>query len=259
MSFIDDILDVGSSVWGALTGPGVAAGIARATALGLLLNEVTSSINKDNQKPETATSTTPDYGVREQVDPDTQHSVPVVYGQAFLGGIVTDAVLSEDNMTMWYCITISEQTGKLLSDDSDSVITFEEIYWNQSKITFNTDGITAESLIDTDGNSNSDINGLVRIYCFSGNSNSPVVPEGYSNGSLLAANGVMPNWTFSHSMEDLVFAIISVDYNKEKNITGLGDIEFKLKNTLTQPGDVLYDYMTNTRYGAGIQPEEINS
>jgi hypothetical protein len=84
-----------------------------------------------------------------------------------------------------------------------------------------------------------------------------VVPRGYSNGSLLAAYALMPNWGTDHTMNDLVFALVRVDYNKEKNVTGLGTIDFKMKNTMTQSGDVLYDYMTNTRYGAGIDPAEI--
>ena len=71
MSILDDIVDTGSALWSAFTGPGTGAAIARATTLGYMLKEVTNSINKDNEKPATATTNTPDYGVREQVDPDT--------------------------------------------------------------------------------------------------------------------------------------------------------------------------------------------
>jgi hypothetical protein len=53
-------------------------------------------------------------------------------------------------------------------------------------------------------------------------------------------------------MSNLVFVIVRVDYNKDKNITGLGDLTFEIKNSMKLPGDCLYDYMTNTRYGAGI-------
>lgn len=258
MSFIDQILDVGSSLWKAFTGPGTGAAIARATTLGYLLKEVTDSINSDNQKPRAAEENKPDYGVREQVDPDTDHSIPVVYGTAFLGGIVTDARLVNDNQTMWYCITICEKTGDLI-DGTASVISFEEIYWNQNKLVFNSDGITAASFVDADGNSSSSVSGKIRIYCFSGGSSSPVVPFGYTNGSLQAAYALFPNWTVAHTMNDLVFALVRVDYDKANEVTGLGNLEFKIKNTMTEPGDVLNDYMTNTRYGAGIVPEEIYS
>jgi hypothetical protein len=258
MSFLDDIIDVGSSVWSAITGPGVGAGIARASALGYMLKEVTASVNKDNQKPETATKNTPDYGVREQVDPDTQHAIPVVYGSAVLGGIVTDAVLSSDNKTMWYCITICEKTGNLLGG-TPSVITFERIYWDQNEIIFGTDGITAASFRSEDGVSSDNPNGLVEIYCFNGGSNSPVPPLGYPTGGLYNAWELFPNWTSNHTMDDLVFALIKVEYNREKGITGIGNIEFKLKNSMTDPGDVINDYLTNSRYGAGIPAEEINA
>jgi hypothetical protein len=60
-------------------------------------------------------------------------------------------------------------------------------------------------------------------------------------------------------MSGLVFALVSVTYNKERNVTSLGDIQFRLSNTLTKPGDVLNDYMRNTRYGAGLTDAEIYS
>jgi hypothetical protein len=67
----------------------------------------------------------------------------------------------------------------------------------------------------------------------------------------------MPNWTANHDMTNLVFAIVKITYNKEKNVTGLGDMKFVLENSMSEPGDCLYDYMTNTRYGAGIASTEI--
>lgn len=257
MSFLDDIINVGSGVWDLITGPGVGPGIARATALGFLLKEVTDSIQKDNQKPAAAESNKPDYGVREQVDPDTDNSIPVVYGTAFLGGYVTDAVLTNGNQTMWYCLTICEKTGTLLSTGQDSVISIEGVYWNQNRIIFQSDGITAASFVDEEGNSSDSINGLIRFYFFNNGSSSPVVPTGYSNNVLNGAQGIFPNWTANHTMSGLVFCLVRVDYNKEKEVTGLGNIEFKIKNSMTQPGDCLYDYMTNSIYGAGIVAEEI--
>ena len=258
MSFLDDIVDVGSGVWSMLTGPSVAGGVARATALGYLLKEVTSSINKDNQKPGTASSNTPDMGVRLQVDPDTQHAIPLVYGTAFMGGIVTDAQLTNDNQTMWYCITLCEKTGNLISG-TPSVISFEEIYLDECLVSFNTDGRSVASIKDADGVVNTDIAGLVTIYCYSGSSTSPVVPKGYTAATSPSAYSLFPEWTSNHTMNDLVFVIVRIDYNKDKGVTSLPTIEVKLKNTMSQPGDVLFDYMTNTRYGAGINPAEIYS
>ena len=255
MSFLDDIVDVGSSAWDWATGSSTSAGVARAAALGYMLKEVQSSINKDNEAKNK--SDQKDYGVREQIDPDTDYTIPLVYGSAFLGGVITDAVMTDDNQTMWYCITLCEQTGIKMSDSQQSIISFEGIYWNQGKLAFNSDGVTVASLSDADGNSSSDMDGLVKIYPFAGGSNKPVKIAGYGSGNTANANTLFPNWTTSHTMDELVFCLVKVSYNKTKNVTGLGTMEFNLKNTMKMPGDCLYDYMTNTRYGAGIAPEEI--
>lgn len=210
-----------------------------------------------NSLPGAALNTLPDYGVREQVDPDTEASVPVVYGTAYLGGIITDAQLVNNNQTMWYCITICEKTGIVQSTGQPSEITFEAVYWNQYRVKFKTDGVTVESLIDDDGNENASLNGLVRIYAYNDGSTQPAAFRGYGVPDVSAWN-YMPEWTTNHAMTDLVFALVRVDYNRDLGATGLGNVQFKIKNNLTQPGDVVYDYMTNPRYGAGIQPEEIN-
>ena len=35
-------------------------------------------------------------------------------------------------------------------------------------------------------------------------------------------------------------------------------VKFHVTNSMTQPGDCIYDYMTNEMYGAGIDPAEIS-
>jgi hypothetical protein len=263
MSFIDSIIDVGSGVWNTLTGPSVAGGVARAAALGYMLKEVTASINKDNTKPSAAqdnNATTPDYGVREQIDPSTDNSIPVVYGTAFLQGSIVDAVLTNSNQTMFYAIAICERTGIKLSDGNQSQILFDELYWNGDKINFQGDGITVLSQTNSEGTTNLDMNGLVKFWLYNNGSENQVGKTGVqlTEGTASAYN-IFPNWTVDHKMTELVFAIVQVDYNKSKNITGLGTLEFKMRNTMTQPGDVLNDYLTNARYGAGLGPEEIYS
>lgn len=259
MSFLDSILDVGGSAWQGLTGPGVAGGIARAGILALMLREVTASINKDNEKTDAAKRDRADYGSREQVDPNTESSIPVVYGQAFLSGNITDAQLTNDNQTMWYCITLCERTGVKLSDNQQSVIEFQEIFWNRNRIVFQPDGVTAAAFVDEDGVRSDSINGLIRFYPFSGNSTSPVKFKGQAQGNTSPAYNLFPNWTSNHMMNELAFCLVRVDYSAEKQVTGLGTMEFKLNNSMTLTGDCLYDYMTNTRYGAGITAEEIKS
>lgn len=258
MSFLDDIIDFGSSVVNFVGSNSLGGSLARTAITGLALNQITKSINKDNANTNATTQTEIDYGVREQVDPNTDNPIPVVYGTAFIGGRVSDAVLTNSNQTMWYCLTVCEKTGILMSSGANSQISFDAVYWNQLKVNFQSDGITVASFSDEDGTVVTDPNGLIKMYPFSGGSSSPVNFTGYTSGNGATANSLFPNWTTSHTMNDLVFILVRVDYNKSKNITGLGNLQFKMRNTLTQPGDCLYDYMTNTRYGAGIAPEEIN-
>lgn len=259
MSFIDDIVSVGSSIYKTVSSNKIASGLAKTVALGFLLNKVNSSLNKKNSPPPQAATSQPDRFVREALSPDTNHSIPVVYGTAFVKGIITDAYLSPDNLTMWYCVTICEKTGTKLSDSQASNFTFEEIYWNDYKLNFQTDGVTVASGVDSNGNTNSNIAGQIEIFCFGGNSTTPKVPVGYTNGSLGAAYAIFPSWTSSHQMNDLVFCLVKLTYSKEKDVTALGEMTFKITNSMTLPGDVILDYMTNERYGAGIPSTEIYS
>jgi hypothetical protein len=259
MSFIDDVVNVGSSIIKGFSGNGIVPTLARTAAMGLALNQISKSINKDNTKPAAADSSRRDRETRVQQSPDTQHRIPVVYGQAFLGGIVTDAILTNGGQTMYFVMTICEKTGVKLSDGEPSTFQFNEVYWEDAKINFLNDGITLGSITDADGNVSTELQGLVKVYCFAGNSQTPVVPVGFTNGNLASAYGVIPTWTDQHQMNDLIFAVIKIDYSAEKDLRGLGKIDFKITNSMTLPGDCVQDYMTNTRYGAGIPLSEINS
>lgn len=259
MSFIDDIIGVGKTLYKTVSGNEIASSLAKTAALGFLLNQVNKNVNKDNDLAAQAKLNDKDRFVREQLSPNTKHAVPVIYGNAFVKGIITDAQLTDSNGTMWYCVTICEKTGTLLSTSADSDITFKKIYLNNCEVSFQNDGITVASIVDADGVVNSDVNGLIQIYCYNDGEDNPTLPLGYTNNNLLFARNIFPDWTSNHSMTGLVFVLVKVIYSKEKNVTSLGELEFELNNTMTLPGDVLYDYMTNTRYGAGIDPTEIYS
>lgn len=259
MSFLDDIVSVGSSIFKTVSSSKIASGLAKTVALGFLLNKVNSSLNKKNSPPPQATTAQPDRFVREVLSPSTNHSVPVVYGTAFIKGIITDAYLAPDNLTMWYCVTICEKTGTKLSDSQASDFSFNEIYWNDYKLNFENNGIIVSSGVDSNGNTNTNIAGLIEIYCYAGNSQSPKVPVGYSNGSLGSAYAIFPTWTSNHQMNDLIFCLVKLTYNKEKDVTALGEMTFRITNSMSMPGDVILDYMTNERYGAGIPSTEIYS
>lgn len=271
MSFLDDLVDIGSSVFG---GEGLGASLARTALAGYALSEITNSLKPEDAKDAAKDPTNAaavDKGVRQQVDASTDNSVPVVYGKAFTGGKIFDAYMTPDGTTMFFALAISEVTRQF-SNNGESLgqIKFEGVYWNNSRVIFDIDNTTVLGLYDEGSGSTVDLGGmvdpsggLIKIYLYNQGSRYSTIPtDRWSPGSpypsgLAYAYNVMPNWTPNHLCNDLVFAIVRVVYNKDKNVTGLGDLKFHVNNPLNNPGDVLLDYMTNTRYGAGITLEDI--
>lgn len=263
MSFLDDIVDTGKSLLGGIFGgdnksggSGIVGSLLSTALTGFALYKVNQSVSTP---PAPTISSPPDLGNHLSIEPDPQQKIPVVYGTAYLPGIITDAVASDNNLTMTYVVTLCEKTGTLLSDNTDSTFDFLDVYWNNNRIVFNGDGVTANYTTDADGNVDNNINGLVHVYCFNGSSLYPVVPVGYENNALSAAYGLVPNWDNTYMMNDLIFAVVKVSYNRDKGITDLPSISFNLRNSMTLPGDCIQDYMTNARYGAGIDLGEIYS
>lgn len=256
MSFLDDIVDVGKAVFG---GDSVGSSLARTAALGATLYLLNRN-GKGNGNPGSASTSTPDPRNRLTLNASPDNQIPVVYGTAFAPGMLTDAHISNSNTRMHFVYTICERTGTLLSDNSDSTFTFLDIYINDQRCVFKSDGITVDYTLDRDSNVDYSMQDIVKVYCFAGSSSEPVVPSGYTNGSLSAAYSIVPTWTINHSMDDLIFAVIELNYNRDKSVTTApSSLKFHIENSMTQPGDCLYDYMTNTRYGAGIADSEINA
>jgi hypothetical protein len=235
----------------------IGSSIAKTALIGYAANRVNKSINKSNDVDRSQTPAPVDPGVRVQVNPDASYKVPVLYGTATWGGTITDAWLTSDNKTMYFCLTLAERTGTLLSTAASTSYVFNDVYANDNRIIFKADGITADYMIDRDGNRDPSIRDLFKVYCYAGNSELPVIPEYYTASVPGYAYNIMPNWTSDHMMEDLIFAIIEIDYSKDKGVTGIPRMQFTITSSMSLPGDVLYDYMTNTRYGAGIPATDI--
>ncbi len=213
-------------------------------------------IDEENQL-EPINTDAPDEGVRLQVTADVSNKIPIVYGQAHLGGKMIDVEMGSDNRTMYYCMVFSEKTGNLI-DGTPSAFTFKDVYVNGMRVVFQADGVTVDYVTDRNNFQDDSSRGLMEFYCYAGNSTSHVAVEDYPLGSGTSnAYDVMPSWTSTHNMSDLIFIVAKLKYSPTKNQTDLPNIAVHLKNSLTQPGDVLFDYMTNTRYGAGIPQAEI--
>ena len=200
-----------------------------------------------------------DTGARQQVPPANNNSIPIVYGDAWLGGVFVDAVLSTDQKTMYYVLAISS-----ISSDASATFSFDrtKFYYGDRLVTFDgTDQTKVISLTDGDGNVDTKISGNLYISLYTST----------NAGVITSINGTAPNvfmggadipaalrWPSSgRQMNGLAFAIVKLNYSADAGTTGLQPITFYCQHypkggSVAKPGDVWYDYMTDTRYGAGM-------
>lgn len=262
MAFVSSIV-AAATAFGTFLASGTIGALLARTAITAL---VSYALNRSIAKGQAQTGIDP--GARQMLSAATNHKIPVIYGTAFIGGAITDGQLVNDNKTMHLALTISESTGRLFSSGAAPTYTFNQCFRNTDTMTFRTDGITVDFVIDADGNTDNSMSGLIqiRMYAGSGAAADQIAPDsslivGGVSPTMTAVDAwdVFPGWTAATTMSDLVFVIIKVDYNRDKNLTSIGDYQFKITNNLKLGGDVLFDYATNTRYGAGIRLAEIST
>lgn len=264
MSFFSDIVELGRSALDWLGRDTIGSNLARTAISGLILNQTQKSITAANAQSAAAASTALrgqviDDQARLQVTPDTAHAIPVVYGTATLGGAITH-VESQNYSTLYVVFTLCEVTGTKLSDGLASSFQFDEIRINDQRVVFAAGGQVVQYTLDRSGAIDNSLDGLVEIRCYANGSANPVRPVGYaSGGTLESAWDFIPTWTNTDTMNNLVFAVVRLTYNSQRGVTGIPNISFQITNSMTLPGDCIQDYMTNTRYGAGIPIEEIYS
>jgi len=254
MSFISGLASYGKSALSYLSGNSYGASLVKTVALGYAVSQLSDSAKKANNSG----SDNIDDGVRLQVAPAASHKIPILYGDAHFGGIISDAEMTDNNKTMYYAVTLSERTGNKLSNGTATSYTFKDVYWNDQRVVFRSNGYTVDYSVDRSGNIDRSLSGFVNIYVYAGSSSEGIAHENHP-ATIPNADTVIPSWTSSHTMSDLVFAVVKVDYNKERSITGIGDLSFHIASDMIEPGDVLFDYMTNPMYGAGIDSSLINS
>jgi hypothetical protein len=159
---------------------------------------------------------------------------------------------------MAYVLTLSEKT-------QTGTFSVGNIYWNDQLLVFKTgsDSHIVASSIDQNGlgEANTNYDGFIRVRIYSGGSEAanqifPTTGTPVTAYSLLAGS----ESETTYDMTDLVFAVVQVDYDtNNKGPNGLGQVTFELTNSLKNPGNVWYDYMTSERYGAGIPSAQIDT
>ena len=207
-----------------------------------------------------------DMGVRQQVPPSAVNAIPIVYGNAYMGGTFVDAVLTTDQRKMYYVLAISSisPNGQFAFDQTD-------MYYGDRKIGFDpSEQGKVITLTDEAGNVDTKVSGNLFIYLFTSNqagtitaiNSSGTLPSGIMGGVDIAAGQRWP--ASGRQMNGLAFAIVILNYNRDADSTQLNPITFKVAHTLNgtgvaKAGDVWYDYMTNAVYGGAVDAAFVNS
>ena len=202
----------------------------------------------------------PNQGTRIQLAPDTGNKLQVCYGNVLTSGPVCDANISNSNKTMHFFIVLSEKT-----DTGTFTIGTNGIRFGDKKLVFGT-GSTAHQItgvFDANGTAENNWTGKIRVRVYSGGtaSSNQIFPVPGGGVTAAAATTMMPHWdtTTNYKGTSLVFAMVEVDYDAEEGLTNMDAMTFDLRNTLRSPGNVMLDYMQNSRYGAGINSDLIDS
>ena len=227
--------------WGA-TAFGTYAAMAVGTLVGGALAFATAKVLGVFDPPDLG----PDPGVKIQLAPSTDNKIGVAYGRNYMSGPITDIAISNSNQMMHYCITLSERV-------TGGTYTVNQILRDSAVLNFAAGNATISGQTNTNATSVTNVAGKIRVRVYAGGTaaTNQIFP---STGTQVAATTMMPHWTNTtdYSMEELVFAMIEVDYDAENGLTGLGGMTFEITNSISNPGDVLIDYLNNTRYGAGM-------
>lgn len=240
------------------------AGIAAAMAINFAVSMVVNRIFAPKMPKAGQT------GVREQIPPSSVNSLPVVYGDAYLGGMFIDAALSQSQKTMYYVLAISS-----ISPNGQFSYDTTKFYYGDRLITFDgTDQTRVASLTDGNGNVNNKIDGRLFINLYVSNSAgvitstngapAPHVVMGYNalDDSTVPASLAWPS--SGRQMYNTAFAIVKLNYSATAGVTSLDTITFNCHHHLNstgvaKPGDVWYDYLTNIEYGGAADPLLVNS
>lgn len=246
------VFAVGMTIATALALQGFAL-TATAFAINMLASAIISKAFFSPNQPSSGFSA-PDVGNRQQIPPATDNKLPVVYGEAWLGGTIVDLSISENNQELYYVLAIAEVTG-----NGGDTITFGDAYWGGKKVTFRPDGFTVASLTDeSSGVVDTTVDGKIQFFFYRNGSFNPTNST-QSAISVMQTSGLVYTWDNTKLMTNTAFVIIHLTYSQTANIRGIEQTRFNVTNSRSNTGDVFYDYLTNQVYGGAIPVGQINT
>ena len=199
----------------------------------------------------------PNPGNRQQVPPAGDNKLPVVYGTAFVGGVITDMSISSNNQEIYWVMSLCEVTNTETGGSPDT-INFGNIYWGGKRVNFNVNGYSVNSLTDESTGETQNVSGDMDIYLYRNGSGSPT-NSSINAIDVMSASNLIYKWNNTKLMSNTAFAIIRLKYNADRALTGLNQTRFQVINSRKAPGDCFLDYFTSERYGAAIPLANINT
>ena len=236
-----------------------------------------------------------DQNITDFTAPNTANKVPRVYGYVNLGGTIVDTY-KEDANTVWVCTVLSEFDLDRFDDNGTADCAIRTVSRNGEVLCDRTTP-SGGKYVTGDGftHGNAGLLNLNTNTIYSWGSNSASNPLNYwvyagssDSANLIAQTGgsgnaydFFPTWTSANTMDNLLFAIIKVQfYEDEPNdfkIDKFGSWRFEvmLRQGATNsmpvgsgganvtpnfknPAHILYDYLTSDRYGVGLDAADID-
>ena len=211
----------------------------------------TENIVKTSDRQPTAETTAVNPGVRLQFAADTETKLPVLYGRATFPGNVIDVALVNNDRELQVCLALAMITGNKIDGTASSYELFN-VYMDNQRLNFQADGQVIASATDTEGNTNTDYNNKIGVYVYASSSQHIIINGREDTGVEVDARNVFSTWTPNHFMTGILFAIVRLAWDPDLDLDRFPEFQFDIANSMSLPGDVLYDYMTNTIYGCAI-------
>lgn len=243
-----------ASIYGSATAAVAALGAFGVAAASFAINIVASMIVSKAFAPtvDNPSINSANPGNRLQLPPAGSNKIPVVYGSAYVGGIVTDLSITSNNQQLYYVLSLAEVTNTETGGTPDT-ITFGDVYFGGKLCIFDTVDLTKVTGLqdESTGLIDSTVNGNLFIYLYRNGSSSGVNTTESAIEVMQDVNLVY-QWDNTKLMTNCAFAIVKIVYNQNANLTGIQQTSFQITNSRNKPGDCIYDYLSSTRYGAAI-------
>ena len=234
-------------------------GMIVAFAINMVATMIISKIFAPNV-PNQNQQVEPNVGNRQQVPPAGDNKLPVVYGSAWVGGVIVDMSISQNNQDIYWVMALSEVTNSENGNTPD-VFTFGDVYWGGKKCVFSTtvgETYKVVGLLDESTNLTQNISGYMDIYLYRNGSNTPTNSSINAN-SVMQTAGLIYTWDGTKLMSNCAFAIVHLRYSQSRNLVSLNQTRFQVINPRNSAGDCITDYLTSTRYGAAIDIANVDT